>query len=327
MRPAFCKETFSVTSLISGFRSGKGCSAPVQGNVGAGLSFLMAAILIFTMSCSREAQDSTVLNVAAASVMKFAMDDIAEQFYGEYPQWRIRTSYGSSGNLFSQLVNRAPFDIYFSADMRYPEMLVERGIADREALFHYADGGLAVWALHDAPVNVGELGIESLRHPSATRISLANPRHAPYGAAAEEALKYFHIYEDVRGRLIYGDNVVQAAQFIESGSASVGIIALAVARAPVLMEKGTYWEIPQDSFPRLQQGGVILPWAGNKEAAEAFRDFVLGEKGRAILRRYGFHIPERSSESAEILQLSMAIAGARLSSMWVYGPSCVFQEA
>lgn len=255
------------------------------------VAFLCVGLCVI-ISCARDTSAPPVLRVAAAADLKFAMDDIVDVFHEEHPHWRVRVAYGSSGKFFSQLVNRAPFDIYFSADMRYPKMLVEQGLADPDTLFHYAVGRLVIWTLRDAPMDVTELEAAALRHPAATRISLANPRHAPYGVAAEAALRSYGIYDEIQERLVFGENVAQAAQFIESGAAPIGIIALSLAWAPVLREKGVYWEIPLDRFPRLNQGGVILPWAENPEAAYAFRAHVLGGEGRTILKQYGFYMPE-----------------------------------
>ncbi len=254
-------------------------------------ALLCVGVCVIT-SCARDTSAPHVLRVAAAADLKFALDDIIERFHEDQPQWRVRVVYGSSGKFFAQLANRAPFDIYFSADMRYPEMLVEQGLADPDTLFHYAVGRLVIWTLLDAPLDVTELEIEALRHPAATRISLANPRHAPYGVAAEAALRSYGVFDEVRDRLVFGENVAQAAQFVESGTAPIGVIALSLAWAPVLREKGVYWEIPLDRFPRLNQGGVILPWAENPDAARAFRAYVLGGEGRAILKQYGFYMPE-----------------------------------
>src|SRR5262249_13550361 len=134
-------------------------------------------------------------------------------------------------------------------------------------------------------------GIQALLDPAAKKIAIANPRHAPYGRAAEAALKKLGVYELVHERLVYGDNVAQTAQFIQSGAADIGIVGLSQALAPELREVGRFWEVPLDAYPRLEQGGIILSWAHDRDAAEHLRAFVLGSKGREILRRYGFSLP------------------------------------
>jgi len=133
--------------------------------------------------------------------------------------------------------------------------------------------------------------MEALKHSSARRIAIANPEHAPYGKAAVAAMQKLGVYDTVKGKLVYGENIAQAAQFVESGAADIGIIALSLALAPALKAKGNYWEVPLDAYPRLEQGGVILSWARNPRQTKEFKDFVLSEAGKQILRRYGFSMP------------------------------------
>jgi molybdate transport system substrate-binding protein len=140
-------------------------------------------------------------------------------------------------------------------------------------------------------VDLEGLGIQALLVPSVRTVAIANPQHAPYGRAAVAAMKTLGVYEQVQDRLVYGENIAQTAQFIHTGAADIGIIALALALAPVLRDEGRYWEIPLDAYPRMEQGGVILPWAQDLEAAQALRTFVLGPEGKAILRAYGFFLP------------------------------------
>ena len=133
--------------------------------------------------------------------------------------------------------------------------------------------------------------MQALVDPSVRKIAIANPKHAPYGRAAEAAMQTFGVYEKVRAQLVYGENIAQTAQFIQTGSADIGIIALALALAPPLKAAGQYWEVPVDAYPRLEQGGVILSWATDVAAARDLRAFVLGTEGKAVLRRYGFFLP------------------------------------
>jgi molybdate transport system substrate-binding protein len=130
-----------------------------------------------------------------------------------------------------------------------------------------------------------------LQHEHVRKVAIANPEHAPYGKAAVAAMRKLQMYEQVRKKLVYGENIAQTAQFVESGAADVGILALSLAIAPGMKEKGRYWEIPLDAYPRLQQGGVILPWAKNEEGASRFRKFMLSDAGKSVLRRYGFFPP------------------------------------
>jgi molybdate transport system substrate-binding protein len=231
------------------------------------------------------------VRVAAAADLQFALSELREGFGRAHPETRIEITYGSSGNFFAQLSNRAPFDVYLSADMEYPRRLVDLGLAENDRLFSYAVGHLVIWVPRSSPLAIEKLGAKVLLEPTIRKIAIANPRHAPYGRAAEAALKGLGIYAQVKDRLVLGDNVAQTAQFVQTGAADAGLIALSLALAPTLREEGHYWEIPPTAYPPLEQGGVILSWAEDPDAARALRDFILSGEGKAVLRRYGFHSP------------------------------------
>jgi molybdate transport system substrate-binding protein len=250
---------------------------------------LLLVLISLTGTSSRAAE----LTIAAAADLKFAMDQLVTEFQTNQPGTAVKVAYGSSGNFFAQLQNRAPFDLYFSADIEYPRKLAEAGHALDTNVFLYAVGRIVVWTPKQSPVDVEKLGIQSLLAPSVKKIALANPQHAPYGRAAVAAMKSLHVYEQAESKLVYGENIAQTAQFVQSGAADIGIIALSLAIAPQMRDAGRYWEIPLDAYPKMEQGGIIL--SGTKEpiAARGFRDFVLGQHGREVLKRYGFFLPEK----------------------------------
>lgn len=257
--------------------------------------FLMPAALALALMAICGARGATTeLTIAAASDLKFALDELATEFRAAHPEIGVRITYGSSGNFFAQLQNRAPFDLYFSADIDYPRKLAVAGHALDGDVFSYAVGRLVVWVPATSPIDVEALGIQSLVTPGARKVAIANPRHAPYGVAAVAAMRSLGVYDAVEPRLVWGENIAQTAQFVQSGAADIGIVALALAVAPQMREAGRFWEIPLESYPRMEQGGLILKWTRSPEAARTFRDFVLGERGRAILRRYGFFLPEKN---------------------------------
>jgi len=229
--------------------------------------------------------------VAAAADLRFAMDELIGEFRQQHADIELAVTYGSSGNLHAQLLSRAPFDIYFAADRGYPRQLVEKGLADSDSELLYAVGHIVVWVPRDSTIDVERLGMEAVVHPAARKVAMANPQHAPYGRAAEDALKSSGLYERVRERLVLGDNIAQTAQFVESGAADVGILSLSLATAPALRDKGRFWLVPGDAYPPLEQSSVIMNWVGDRAAAEAFRAFVTGHRGRQVLRRYGFQLP------------------------------------
>ncbi len=228
--------------------------------------------------------------VAAATDLKFALDEIVSAFSGARPGVTVSVAYGSSGSFFAQLERGAPFDLFLSADEEYARRLADAGYT-LEATFRYAVGRIVLWTPRSSGLAVDRVGIAAVRDPTVRHIAIANPRHAPYGRAAEAALRSLGVYEAAADKLVIGENVAQAAQFVQSGAAEVGIIALSLALAPTMREQGTYWEVPQEAHPRLAQSGVILRGTGNAGGARAFREFLLGPAGRAILARYGFALP------------------------------------
>jgi molybdate transport system substrate-binding protein len=253
------------------------------------LPLILVAAGMGSGGCASAAEQSAV-RVAAAADLKFAMDEIVEVFRRDHPAIGVQVTYGSSGNFYAQLSNRAPFDIFFSADVDYPRRLIREGAALADSEFMYGVGRLVIWVLRTSPIDIHTLEMQALLSPSVRRIAIANPRHAPYGRAAVAAMKSLGVYEQVKDRVLLGDSVMQAAQFVESGGAELGIISQSLALGPGLREKGRLWEVPLDAYPRREQGGVILSLVQNRPAAEALRDFVLGERGRPILRRHGFEL-------------------------------------
>lgn len=231
------------------------------------------------------------LRVAAAADLKFALDELVGHFAQEAPELDVLVTYGSSGNFHAQLLQRAPFDLYFSADIEYPHRLIEAGIAEADSLFEYAVGRIVIWVRHRSPIDVTALGSRALLDASIHKIAIANPTHAPYGRAAEAALRDLGIHDTIADRLVLGENITQAAQFIDSGSADIGIIALSLAVAPQMRDRGRYWEIPRRHFDPMVQGGVIPSHARNPQDAGRLRDFVISPRGREVLRSFGFFMP------------------------------------
>ncbi len=244
--------------------------------------------LLVSGGCTKKRR---VVTVAAAADLNFAFEDIIAAFRESHPEITVKVSYGSSGNFYRQLTEGAPFDLFFSADTDYPRRLVDQGVASKESEFTYAVGHIVLWVPHASRIDVQKLRREALLDPAVKQIAIANPEYAPYGRAARKALKALGVYDQVKQRIVQGKNVAQAAQYVQTGAADLGVISLSQAVAPPLREKGRYWRIPQKYYPRIEQGGVILKDTRDREAAETLKAFVLGEKGRAILRRYGFTLP------------------------------------
>ncbi len=221
---------------------------------------------------------------AAAADLSFAMEELSRQFAGIAPGTRLEVAYGSSGTFFAQLQNGAPFDLFLSADLAYPRQLAAKGIGAGNSLFTYGAGRLVVWVPATSPLDPAA----ALNNRSWKHLAIANPQHAPYGRAAEAALRGMGLYDQVSPKLVLGENVAQALQFVESGAADVGIVALSLALAPATRALGRYWELPLDSYPPMEQGGMIIR---DTAEARAFRAFLLSPAGRRILKQYGFYSP------------------------------------
>jgi molybdate transport system substrate-binding protein len=243
----------------------------------------LISLALFGAACGRPAAPRK-LSIAAASDLQFALAEAARQFHQQHPQTDVAVDYGSSGNFYAQIRNGAPFDLFLSADIQYPRSLEHDGIARAGPVFVYANGRLAVWVPAFSPLDPAT----ALRDPNAHRIAIANPQHAPYGRAAEAALRSMGLYESVEKKLVLGENISQTLQFVQSGAADAGIVALSLALAPTVRAEGRYWEIPPESYPKMEQGGVILK---DSAAAREFRDWLLGGAGRTLLKQYGFSLP------------------------------------
>ena len=231
------------------------------------------------------------LTIAAASDLKFCLDEIVTAFKRSHMGADIDVIYGSSGNFKTQIEQGAPFDLYFSADIGYPKKLEEAGLIVPGSVYRYAIGRIVLWTNHASRRDVSK-GMDVLRDPAVKKIAIANPKHAPYGRAAVAAMQHFKVYDEAKDRLVLGENISQAAQFIESGACDVGVIALSLALAPTMKAAGTYWEIPSDAHPPLEQGAAILKSSKQQETAKQFLEFMRGSQGQEIMKRYGFMLPQ-----------------------------------
>jgi molybdate transport system substrate-binding protein len=231
--------------------------------------------------------------IAAASDLSFPIKEIISQFEKQTGH-KVKLTLGSSGNFQAQITNGAPFDVFLSADVDYVRKLDQAGFVEPNTLTIYAQGRLVIWVRKGSPIDVQRLGMDSLVQPAAKRIAIANPNVAPYGRAAVGAMRRFGIYDRVASRLVFGENIAQAAQFVSSGAADIGILAHSMASSDPLLSTGKFWEIPADAYPRLYQGMAILKQArkaGHLDAARAFSEWFGNDSSRAILKKYGFSLP------------------------------------
>jgi molybdate transport system substrate-binding protein len=248
---------------------------------------LLAFLCLFT-SLARAGEP---VLIAAAADLKFALDDVLAEFSKTHRELEPKVTHGSSGTLFQQIENGAPFDLFLSADAKLPRKLVENGRADQASFFLYAQGHLVVWVPAASKLDLAKLGLRALLEPGVRKVAIANPDVAPYGAAAMAALKSAGLADAVKSRLVLGENVAQTAQFVQSGAADAGIISLSLALAPKMKADGRYWEIPADGLPPIEQGAVIMTKSAHRTGAEAIVTFLRSERGAALLAQYGFTRP------------------------------------
>jgi molybdate transport system substrate-binding protein len=246
-------------------------------------------MLLPAASMDLRAQEQKVVRVAAAADVKFAMEELSKEFENKTGT-KVDVTTGSSGNFFAQIQGGAPFDLFFSADLDYPKKLEASGSAEPGTLFEYALGRIVIWTPANSEVTVAREWWNALLDARIQKIAIANPSLAPYGRAAVSALQKAGIYEQVKAKLVYGENISQAAQFVQSGNAQAGIIAHSLAMSPG-MKAGQICEIPADMHPPIEQAAVVLKNAKDKIAALAFLDFVKSGTGRAILEKSGFSVP------------------------------------
>jgi molybdate transport system substrate-binding protein len=259
----------------------------------AGLALLAPFPPVRAKSAASPAQTGAkacgTVSVAAASDLTYAMTEIAANFE-KATGCVVRLSMGSSGNFLTQIENGAPFDVFFSADIAYPKKLETEGLAAPGSSYLYAIGKIVLWTRNDSGVDVSK-GFAALRDPAVRKIAIANPEHAPYGKAAEEALKNAGVYDAVKDRLVLGENISQTAEFAESGNADAGIVALSLVLSPAMKDKGHAWNIPENLYAPIQQGAVVVSASKNLQGAQQFLNYIKNPATTALLERYGFVLP------------------------------------
>ena len=250
-----------------------------------GIAVALAFVLAVPLSGAQ-------VTVAAAADLQFAFQDVAARFQKETGK-NVELIFGSSGNFYTQIQNGAPFDAFFSADIDYPKKLEAAGLTEPGTLYQYATGKIVLWVSNDSKLDLGQ-GLKVLLDPTIRKIAIANPEHAPYGRAAVAAMRHDNVYDKVAGKFVLGENISQTATFVASGSAEIGVLALSLALAPAMKQKGRYAEISADEYPPLDQAAVILKSSRQKEIARQFIDFLKTPPILELLRSYGFSVPNGS---------------------------------
>ncbi|HVO64298.1 MAG TPA: molybdate ABC transporter substrate-binding protein [Terriglobales bacterium] len=250
------------------------------------ISVLVLVLVVCPHVCAAQQ-----ITVAAAADLQFAMQDIAARFEKQTGK-TVRVIYGSSGNFFQQIENGAPFDMFFSANLDFPQKLGAAGLADPSSFYSYARGRIAIWVPQQSKLDLSS-GLRILLDPSVKKIAIANPQHAPYGQAAVAAMRKEGMYENVKDKLVLGENISQTASFVTTGAADVGIVALSLALSANMKDKGRYVEVPANEYPPIEQACVILSASKNKGLAEEFLAYIKTAGVADVLQRYGFDLPRR----------------------------------
>ena len=254
-----------------------------------------AAILagVCALAASPAARAAEAVTIAAAADLAYCLEDINAAFKKAHPGADLKVSSGSSGNFTAQIKSGAPFEVFLSADVSFPKDLVKAGLADEKTLFTYAFGKIVLWTLHPEAVDVTK-GLAVLAKPEVVKkLAVANPDHAPYGRAAKEALQHDKLWDALQPRIVLGDNIAATAQFVSSGNADAGIVALSLVTSPKLANVGKWSEIPAEDYAPLEQGAVLTKTGVGNPTAKAYMDFLRTPEARAIFDRYGFRLPEK----------------------------------
>ncbi len=253
------------------------------------LRHLAAVVLLGVCLAAATARAAESVSVAAAADLAYCLEDVNAAFKKAHPGADLKVSSGSSGNFTTQIKNGAPFEVFLSADVSYPRELIKAGLADESTLFIYAVGRIVLWTSTPDKVDVTK-GFDLLRDASGPvkKLAVANPDHAPYGRAAKEALQHEKLWDAVQPRIVLGENIAQTAQFVETGNADAGFVALSLVLSPKLSKVGKWWEIPADTYNKLEQGAVLTKAGTNNPLAKAYIDFLKTDEARAIFDKYGF---------------------------------------
>lgn len=243
--------------------------------------------LLFTLSCNKglKPDQRAEVMVAAASDLTNAFEEIGREFE-KATNTKVIFNFGSSGLLAKQIENGAPIDLFAAANVDYINQLEQKGLIVPGTKRAYARGRLIIWTSKESPIKIEKLA--DLTQPDVKRIAIANPEHAPYGMAARQALESARLWDTVKPKLVYAENIRQALQYAQTGNVEVALVALSLAS----QNDGHWILVHQELHKPIDQGFGVVKGAKNEAAARAFADFIVGDQGQAIMKRYGFTLPE-----------------------------------
>lgn len=248
---------------------------------------LLVLLLLALPAFARAAE---TVSVAAAANLVYALDELNAAFRQAEPEVALTSATGASGNLVAQIRHGAPYDVFLSADLDYPRALIASGDADAATLTLFATGRLVLWTTRPAvPL---ESIADTVRHPRVRTLALAHLETAPYGRAARETLEKLGAWADVQPKIVIGENITQTAQFVETGNADAGFVALSLVLSPKLADRGRWIEVPAELHAPLEQGAVITRHGSANPAAARYLAFLRSARAREIFQRFGYATPK-----------------------------------
>lgn len=240
--------------------------------------------LVLASLCSAQ-----TVRIAAAANLTFVLKPLDDAFIAAHPGATVTTTFGASGNLVAQIRQGAPYDVFLSADLAFPRKLIAAGAAQAGSLKTFAYGKLVLWTMNpDIPLTSIAAVI---RNSKVVKLAIANPRTAPYGHAAQEAIARLGLIEIGVPKLVVAENVAQTAQYVSTGNADAGFVALSLVLDPDLKERGRYLEVPPTLYSPIAEGAVLTTAGANNDAARQYLAFLSGNEAHAILARFGYGIP------------------------------------
>ncbi len=252
---------------------------------------IVRIILALWFATTVSARETQRVTVAAAANLVFALEALNAEFKRAAPDVALTSTTGASGSLFAQIKAGAPFDVFLSADTEYPRQLVDAKLGDAATLRTFATGKLVVWTLH-AAIDPRDLA-KVVRHPALKKLAIAQPKTAPYGRAAQAALEALGLWSAAQPRLVLGENITQTVQFVETGNADAGLVALSAVRSPKLAGRGRWAEVPAALYAEvsLDHAGVITQRGTSNPAARRYLAFLGSDAAKKILRDFGYGVP------------------------------------
>jgi molybdate transport system substrate-binding protein len=249
---------------------------------------LLGVVLVLTAARGAAAAAEAVA-VAAAANLTFVLAPLDQEFERMNPGVTVTSEVGASGSLVAQITNGAPYDVFLSADMEFPRKLIAAGGAQATSLVTFAYGKLVLWTVRPG------LELSSIaavvRSPQVHRLAVANPKLAPYGRAAEEALAKLNLAAEAEPKIVFGETISQTAQFVSSGNADAGFVALSLVTSPNLREKGRWIDVPADLYAPIAQGAVLTTRGAANPGAVKYVRFLATPEARAVFAKFGYGLP------------------------------------